>query len=99
MEILNKLKNGEYSLVKTYWLFGVIGNLPFNIIFSISVLSLEAITFAFFMAIAYNYFWILGCWKAASDYQGIAIWSILAKGVCVLTGLSILYALVTILGL
>ena len=27
MEILNKLKNGEYSLVKTYWLFGVVGNL------------------------------------------------------------------------
>lgn len=99
MEILNKLKNGEYSLAKTYWLFGVVANLPFNIFFNIDGLTIGPIILVLLAAIAYNYFWILGCWKAASDYQGIAIWSILAKGVCVLTGLSILYALVTILSL
>ena len=99
MEILNKLKNGEYSLAKTYWLFGVVANLPFNIFFNIDGLTIEPIILVLLAAIAYNYFWILGCWKAASDYQGIAIWSILAKVACVLTGLSLLLAIVTILSL
>jgi hypothetical protein len=97
MEILNKLKNGEYSLVKTYWLFGVVGNLPFNIFLRIDGLTLGTIFFVLVIAIAYNYFWILGCWKAASDYQGLALWSILAKIACALSGLSLLFGLVTLL--
>ncbi len=43
MKFLNKLKNGEFGLAKTYWLYGVIVALPFNII--IEYIAINTITF------------------------------------------------------
>ena len=39
MEFLNKLKNGEFGLAKTYWLYGVIVAIPLNIIIEYIVLN------------------------------------------------------------
>lgn len=99
METLNKLKNGEYSLAKTYWLFGVLGNLPFNIYFRTDGGTLGLIIFVLLLALAYNYFWITGCWKAATNYEGLALWAILAKIVCVLTAISWTVAFITLFSL
>lgn len=85
MEFLNKLKNGEFGLAKTYWLYGVIVAIPLNII--IEYIGLNTITFniLFLIEIAYFYFWILGCWKAASEYEGSAPWPFLTKLFCIIT--------------
>ena len=83
------MKNGEFGLAKAYWLYGVIVAIPFNII--IKYIGLNTITFniLFLIEIVYFYFWILGCWKAASEYEGNRPWPFLTKLFCVIT---VLYA-------
>jgi hypothetical protein len=76
-----KLLDGDYGLAKTYWLFGVIGNLLFLIpaVYANNTESegLRAITIvgnAVYMLIV-----IIGMWRASNRYLGPQIWAILAK--------------------
>ena len=85
MKFLNKLKNGEFGLAKTYWLYGVIVALPFNIIIEYIVLNTITFNVLFLIEIAYFYFWIIGCWKAASEYEGNGPWPFLTKLFIIIT--------------
>ena len=98
MEFLNNLKSGQYGLAKTYWLFGVAIFLPLNMLYSSGVLSYELILVTFVLTVMYSYFWIIGCWVAASNYQGPMVWAVLAKVVTVINVIAILSSTIVILG-
>ena len=81
-----KLLDGEFGLAKTYWLFvlipGSIINLIANIVETTS--NHESIPEWFLLISFFSYmaYWVvvaIGCWRAASKYQGPAIWPVLAK--------------------
>lgn len=96
-----RLYHGEYSLPKTFWLFGVVGSciigLPlmlFTVLMPIFfasdvgivwVLVLSIVTYA--LMVLYCYIVIVGQWRAADAYRGEKIWVILVKMCSVLWGL------------
>jgi len=84
MEFLSKLKSGEFGLAKTYWLFGVIIFLPINILLDTGLLSFEALLLVYAPMLTYLYFWTIGCWIAATNYEGAKIWTILTKIILVI---------------
>lgn len=87
MEFLSKLKSGEFGLAKTYWLFGVIAFLPLNILLDTGLLSFEAMLIILVPMLTYYYFWTIGCWIAATNYEGPKIWTILTKIILVISAL------------
>ena len=95
MEFLNKLKSGEFGLAKTYWVFGVIVFIPLNILYELDVLSPDTILITFFASLFYMYFWTIGCWTAASNYEGPIIWHGLAKTAVALNLIGLLLGLIS----
>ncbi len=77
---LNLLK-GEISLWKTYWLFGVVGNICASFLIGFSMTMGNAIFILTIMSIFVMYLIIvyIGIWNSASRYKGSKIWAILAK--------------------
>lgn len=79
MDTINRVWHGEAGLARTYWLFGIIAGALFGIPFRMvepgsSGAMLVGILFAAYLA------WVnTGIWRAASKYEGPAIWSGLAK--------------------
>lgn len=92
MEMLKKLWCGEYSLVKTYWLFYV---LLWNIVLLPLVLFRQlnqstqdsylilGLLFAVIF-IAYGCGVLVGLWRSANKYRGWWLWANLAKVVVIL---------------
>lgn len=85
--VFRKLVRGQYGLANTYWRFGVFGGIAFGILHGlasaqdssgIAGLSVLLVHFAYQIAVS------VGVWRAASAYQGLAIWHILARGAVVL---------------
>lgn len=84
---LQKLIGGDLGLAKTYWLFGMLPALLLNIIISIvekapSVGTEPAPTWLTVAFLFYTGYWAVvavGCWRAATKYQGSSIWPALAK--------------------
>lgn len=95
-----KLSNGEFSLARTYWLYGVVVGAVFRILTTVIpwpvIVAILSVIW-----IAYAVFLYMGIWKAAGKYTGKRIWAILAQIMAVLGVLFILFNLIglfTLLG-
>ena len=85
MEWLIKLKNGDYSLVVTFWIF----NILYTAIETFCFLVILGSPFSIFplwlrwvlglSAVAYRLVMFSGLWKAADKYEGLRIWDVLSK--------------------
>jgi len=85
MNFLLKLKAGDYGLAKTYWLYGVIVNIAYRLIdLGVTKFSFELSIVLFFIMAIYTFFQIFGLWNAASRYEGLKIWAVIAKVLAVL---------------
>lgn len=88
---LSNLIQGDISLWKTYWLFGVIGNIIATTLINIfSQFSETSFFIILIIAIAYKIGVFTAIWNSASKYVGLKIWAILAKIMVVLGFISIL---------
>jgi len=85
MNFLLKLKAGDFGLAKTYWLYGVIVNIAYRLIdLVVTKFSFELSIVLFFIMAIYTFFQIFGLWNAASRYEGLKIWAVIAKVLAVL---------------
>ncbi len=90
--MIGKLWRGEYSLVISYWLFGVLGSYVLVVILGVVValtpsLGLAAAVWAGFLA--YVVLTSVGIWRAAGKYTGPALWGFLARLAVVLGAISV----------
>ena len=79
--VLGKFLQGKYSLVVSYWVFGIgLGILSFvlaillELIFQIKLINSISI-----LGLIISVYWMIGVWKSCKFYKGHKIWSILAK--------------------
>ncbi len=95
--MIAKLWRGDYSLVVTYWVFGVVVGVVLNAALTASARTLPvAVYFAFLAAVlAYSILVWVGIWRAATKYQGDRIWPTLAKCMVVAAVLMLIWGLVT----
>ena len=97
-DFLLKLKEGDYGLAKTYWLYGVVVNIVYRIVdIVLTALSYELSILVFFIMVGYSYFGIIGMWNAASKYEGLKLWGIIAKVLAVLGGLGTILAVFAVI--
>jgi hypothetical protein len=101
--VFSKLLDGDYGLAKTYWLFGVLVNVGFNILFKVveSTASyprqaLAQILILTSISVAYGIVVIIGTWRASSKYQGPKFWAVLAKIMVVIGIVGLVVALLSI---
>jgi len=92
----SKLINGDYGLPKTYWLFGVLGNLLFIIPITLAsaAKSLAILVLALLISVVYSLIVLVGIWRASDKYQGAKVWSVLAKIAVILGILQLLMNLI-----
>lgn len=79
---IKKLWRGEYSLLKTYWIFNVlIGNVVLGNI--LSFIDPFKNAYVYFIGLGsyllYMLIAVVGLWRSASLYDGNELWKILAK--------------------
>lgn len=88
MSLIRALWQGEVSLAKTYWIFGICINVLLFI--SLSYILSNELLFStpqgkliFWMLVAfsliYTPFILISIWRSANKYAGTKTWSILAK--------------------
>ena len=88
---LSNLIKGEIALWKTYWLFGVIGNIIATFLINIFAQFSENLFFMVLVSmIIYKIVVFIAIWNSASKYTGSKMWAILAKIMVVLGFLSTL---------
>lgn len=79
--IVTKLYHGEISLFRTVWVFGVIGNIIFIVLFM--VLEFEYFDFMTvifnLLFLAFNLIFMCGAWEAADKYKGPHRWVAITK--------------------
>jgi hypothetical protein len=90
--IFKALKDGDFGLAKTYWLFGVLGNFLLSLPGYLLIELVPIVIYTLF-TLAYGVIVLLGIWNSASRYTGFKLWSILAKLAAII---GILYAIMTI---
>ena len=95
---IKKLIDGDFSLVKTYWLYGVVGSIVMNLLMIFPVMSgsMPLLVLAGLVSIAYAIVVLTGIWNSASKYTGSMLWSVLAKIIVVLNG-TYLFASITMM--
>jgi hypothetical protein len=84
--IITNLYNGNYSLAKTYWIFGLIGSFIVRMIiiiplamYSPPTLALKIVTYILiFPCLGYLYVVVVGLIRSAKKYQGPKVWKYLA---------------------
>jgi hypothetical protein len=74
---MSKLIQGDYGLAKTYWLFGVLGNIVMSL--PLPFIAEELILVLYLPLLSYSVVVLIAVWRAANRYQGPKYWSILAK--------------------
>ena len=80
VNFLTDLKDGDYGLAKTYWLFGVIGNILISfLIIPILSISKVLLIIGLIVIVIYTIIVLIGIWNSASNYRGSNFWSLLAK--------------------
>jgi hypothetical protein len=91
--LLGNLWSGNYTLAKTYWLFGSGGAILLGILY----IALIAITRSTFVALVgllalwgWHIFISVAIWRSAGKYTGSKVWSVLARGVVVIGALMLL---------
>jgi hypothetical protein len=94
---IGKLWRGEYPLVVSYWVFGIVGNILFGIpLLFINQFTLtigQWILFPIGMGIAVLI--NVGIWRSAGKYKGLPIWKLLAKTVVILSLVMTAFSLIT----
>lgn len=85
---IKKLIDGDFSLAKTYWLYGVVGSIVLNLFLLLPTMSgsMPLLVSAGLISIAYAIVVLTGIWNSASKYTGSMFWSVLAKIIVVLNG-------------
>jgi len=79
-----KLRDGDFGLAKTYWVFAVvIGSLLGIIMNILSYIPILGFFFALFVIFYQITAWI-GIWRASYRYHGPKVWAVLARVVVVL---------------
>lgn len=94
----SKLTQGDYGLPKTYWLFGVLGNLLFIVPIALAAAaeSMPILVLSLIASVVYSLVVAVGIWRASDKYLGPKVWAVLAK-IAVILG--ILRLLVDLLSL
>ena len=94
---IKKLMDGDLSLAKTYWLYGVVGSILMNVVLLIPVMagSLPLLYGAIFVSLAYAFVVLTGIWNSATKHDGSKFWAILAKIIVILNGLYIFVTVVS----
>ena len=75
---LLKLKDGDYGLAKTFWLYGILVNIVFKVSGAFAGSYSEKL-FGIVWAIhtIYLIIWIIGLHKSANRYKGSKVWAVL----------------------
>ena len=107
MDLIRDLWRGDFPLVKTYWLFGVVAGIFFNITFA----YIEYYSAAFSTGIGpvfvlgfiilvfiYSAFISVAIWRSANKYQGPQRYAILAKFSVILGVMALIKAALEIFG-
>jgi len=73
-----KLKDGDYGLAKTYWLYGVVVNVIFKVLGAYAgSYSQKLFATVLIVNIIYSLLWLVGLHNSATKYEGSKIWVIL----------------------
>ena len=85
---IKQLIDGDFSLAKTYWFYGVLGSILINLllIFPIISGSLSLIVIAGLISIAYALIVLTGIWNSATKHPGSKFWAVLAKIIVIFNG-------------
>lgn len=98
MAFMQQMRNGELGLAKTFWLYGVLGSVVWQIMF---ISTLIFVVPAFIVGPLWIYYIVInliGVWNAANTYQGPGVWPILAKIAVALNILMMAIMLIMIIG-
>lgn len=87
--LLKRLVNGDIPLWKTYWLYGVLSGILFNVAYQIIPQTNGPVVAVMLINVVWTFFIVPGIWNSAGKYQGPAIWSTLARIAVVLGAISI----------
>ena len=83
--VLRRLWEGEISLPVTYWVFGFLGNAVLNATYvGASLIAPELGALLLFPLLGYWYLMAVAIWRSAGNYEGPAVWAMLARGVVLL---------------
>ena len=85
---IKQLMDGDFSLAKTYWLYGIVGSVVMNLllIFPMMSGSMSLIIIAGLISVAYAFVVLTGIWNSATKHTGSKFWAVLAKIIVVLNG-------------
>lgn len=99
---MKKFWNGDTGLSAAYWVYGWLLPMGLALIFTIFGVTLVpgsgTARLVLLILCCYAVFWGVGTWRAASKYQGLKVWAVLAKVhiVAPLTVLVLAFAVMTI---
>jgi len=94
----SKLTQGSFGLPKTYWLFGVLGNLLFIVPIALAAAaeSMPILVMVLLASVAYSLAVAVGIWRASDKYLGSKVWAVLAKIAVILGMLRLFVNLITL---
>jgi hypothetical protein len=99
--VIGNLWEGNYTLVKTYWLFGTVGGIALTLAFIMLVeltASRPIVLLGLAALCAWQIFISVAIWRSATKYTGTAIWKVLAKIAVVLGAFRLANELVSLFG-
>jgi hypothetical protein len=104
MKILRKLWFGQYSLTKSFWLFGfailLVLNFPNAIMKAMSQRAIAELmpwvmSYIFFKG-SYLLILTFGIWRASDNYKRRKLWAFLAKSYCVIAAFGLFLGLIDV---
>ena len=105
MAFFGKLWRGEYSLARTYWLYGVLVGFVYNVIVNVAVVTTGEVGTGFFLMILYLPYYVTltgGVWRSANTYCATegknSLWGRLAQIAVVLGWAGTLFNLTAMAG-
>lgn len=84
-----KLRNGDFGLFKTYWLYGVGVGVVANIIGGQITSNFGLGTFGVIYSL-YGTQTALGLWRSAKKYQGRKLWAVFGRIVAVFSWIAVI---------
>lgn len=77
--IVANVWRGRYSLIVTYWVYGVAGGMLWGSVLSAAPSGSALALLALLSFIAYGFIVNTGIWRAATRYRGLRLWRVLAR--------------------
>ena len=96
MEAISQIWKGQAGLAKTYWGWGMLGGLLWGIPLSTVTPGSGIAVLVLLVFVAYFFVVNTGIWRAAGQYQGLAVWAGLAKVAAVIGFFSIAAVVVAV---